>query len=220
MVLGDGGKRALHAASRAFSLVYMSIVLIGAAGAGKSAVGQLLAPLLERNFVDADEVAAPLYAEVGWSVERLLVLSTAIGYEKAHAAWEEALTHAVERLVEMYPGSVMALGAGHSHVTSPSLFARVQTALSATEAVILLRPSPDLENAIEVLRQRCIASKGYDWRGDGVDWLARWTTDGRDELLAWPVLYNGQEAPTETARRLHAMLEDKTSPDKVSGKAG
>jgi len=189
----------------------VSIVLIGPPAAGKSAVGSLLGPLLGCDFVDADEVAGPFYAEVGWSVERLLGLSGESGYEAAHAAWEVALAHAVERLVDHHADAVIALGAGHTHVTSQLLFERVGAALRSVDGVVLLRPSPDLQTTIRVLRERCLTSKGRDWRVDGIDWLERWTTDGRDELLATTTIYNARDSAGETARRLAWVLQSRTN---------
>ena len=145
-------------------------------------------------------------SEVGWSVERLSWLSTRIGYEAAHAEWEVALAHAVERLIEGRTDAVIGLGAGHTHLTSPPLFARVRVAVGSAERVILLRPATDPASTVAVLRQRSIASKGHDWRGDGIDWLERWTTDGHDEPLATDVVYNGLESPAETVRRLDSVL--------------
>jgi hypothetical protein len=197
----------------------VAIVLSGLPGAGKSTVGRLLAPRLGRDFVDADEVAGPFYAEVGWSIERLQNLSAAVGYEAAHLAWEEALVHGLERIVEMYADAVIALGGGHTHVTSPVRFDRVRLALGRVEGVILLRPSPDPDVAVGMLRQRCLLSKGHDWRGQGVDWLERWSNDGRDELLATATIYNGHESATETALRLRSVLQRGPAPghERASG---
>lgn len=121
----------------------MALVLIGSPVAGRSAVGQLLAARLDRAFVDADGAAAPFYAEVGWSVARLAALTAEVGYERAHRAWEDALVHAVERLLEVHPTAVVALGAGHTHLTRPARFTRVQRALQAAEAVVPERWSTD-----------------------------------------------------------------------------
>lgn len=180
----------------------MLIVLIGPPGAGKSSVGDLLATRLQLPFIEADAVCPAYYAEVGWSANRMLRLADDIGYERAHAAWKEALAYSVEKLFDAAGDAVVALGAGHSHLTRPDLFARVSTALSAADRVVLLRPHPDEIVALDELRKRCVASKGHDWNRDDIDWLARWTTDGRDEQLATDVIYNLGETPAETASRI------------------
>lgn len=48
------------------------LVLIGPAAAGKTTIGSLTAGILGVPFVDLDEVAPAYYAEVGWSIERLV----------------------------------------------------------------------------------------------------------------------------------------------------
>lgn len=50
-----------------------TFVLIGPAAAGKSTLGELVAPRLRRPFVDIDEVAWPYCAEVGWSLARVVL---------------------------------------------------------------------------------------------------------------------------------------------------
>ncbi len=179
-------------------------VLVGPPGAGKSTVGPLVAGMTGRPFVDADDVATPWYASVGWSADRLRARSQEVGFERAHGEWEVALAAAVVGLVDEHPDAVLALGAGHSHVTSPSLFPQVRAALATAGSVVLLRPSADPAVSLEVLRERCRTSKGHDWRLDGVDWLERWLADGLDEQLATRVVLTDGLSPQEAARRAAA----------------
>ena len=181
-------------------------VVIGPPGAGKSTVGALLAQLSGRVFVDADEHAGPSYARVGWSVARLRELAEQVGFTCAHAAFEPALVAAVVDLVAAHPGAVLAMGAGHTHVSDPGLFSQVAAALQAADHVVALRPLPDLAASRQVLRARCAASKGHDWQVDGVDWLARWLGDGRDEQLATHVVHTAGEQAPVTARRIAALI--------------
>lgn len=176
-------------------------VLIGPPGAGKSTVGPLVAELTGRVFVDADEAATPWYAAAGWSVERLRARSEQIGLEEAHREWEVALVAAVVGLASEHDGAVLALGAGHTHVTDPRLFGEVERALVGAD-VVLLRPAADGVRSLAVLRERCQRSKGHGWVVDGVDWLERWLTDGLDEHLATRTALTQGQGPEGTARRV------------------
>lgn len=96
-----------------------------------------------------------------------------MGFGEAHREWEVALAHAVQQLVAHHPRAVLALGAGHTHLTTPSLLDEVGLALSRADHVILLRPSADPEVSATVLRARCVQSRGSDWVVEGQDWLQR-----------------------------------------------
>lgn len=178
-------------------------VLIGPPGAGKSTVGPLVAQFTGRVFVEADEAAALWYAAAGWSVDRLQARSEQVGFEEAHREWEVALAAAVVGLAGEHDDAVLALGAGHTHVTDPRLFARVERALAGAD-VVLLRPAADAGRSLAVLRQRCVDSKSHDWVVDGVDWLQRWLTDGLDERLATRTVLTQGRSPSETARSVAA----------------
>lgn len=180
-------------------------VLVGPPGSGKSTVGEILAAATGRPFVDADAASAEFYGEVGWSVERLGARASEVGFSLAHDEWEVALAHAVERLVDTSPGAVVALGAGHSHVTDDALHERVVQALATVDHVVLLRPSGDLQDSLGVLRQRCLDDKGTAWRVDGEDWLGRWLTDGRDERVATHVVLTEGMTPEQTAGVVAAL---------------
>lgn len=183
----------------------MLTVVIGAPGAGKSTLGALLADLSGRVFYDADEHAGSSYARMGWSVQRLRQRAEQVGFQGAHREFEPALAAAVLDLVDAHPGAVVSLGAGHTHLESPELFDQVAMALGSASQVVLLRPAADLHISRQVLRERCRLTKGHTWEVEGIDWLARWLGDGRDEQLATDVVHTGEEQPEVTARRIAAL---------------
>ncbi|MBB4881808.1 hypothetical protein [Micrococcus flavus] len=104
--------------------------------------------------MDLDEIASPHYAEAGWSPAMLSDLPSELGWERFHASFEPALVHAVERCIQEHPGAVVGLSAGHTHPTDPSLRPRVAHALEGA-FVVLLRPTPDADRSVQILRERC-----------------------------------------------------------------
>lgn len=174
------------------------LVLIGPAAAGKSTVGPLLATRLDVPFVDLDAVADPLYAEVGWSVERLVARIQEVGRVAAEREWEPARAHAVARAVQVYPGAVIALGAGHASYTRPELREQVRSALAAADVVLLL-PSPDRDATLVALRERSARTKGTTWVVDGHDLLAEWVDDDAMRALADRVVHTDGQNPDQTA---------------------
>lgn len=181
------------------------VVLIGPAACGKSTVGAAAATLLRVPFVDADDVGEPFYREVGWDLSRLVDRIAAVGRVAAEREWEPARAHAVSRLVDGHPGTVVALGAGHTSYTDPAHRAVVRTALSRAGAVVLLLPAAARDDALRVLRDRSLATKGTDWVRDGHDFLADWLDDPAVRTLATHVLVTGDESPARAAARVVAI---------------
>lgn len=183
-----------------------SVVLLGPAAAGKSTVGELLAGRTASGFVDLDEVADPYYLEVGWSIDRLVRRIGEVGRLAAEREWEPARAHAVERVVEDHPGSVLALGAGHASYTRPELVERVRSALVGVPHVVLLLPSPDRDVTLDALRQRSEQTKGTGWIVDGHDLLAEWVDDQGMRSLATGTVFTDGQTPDETTDVLARML--------------
>lgn len=183
------------------------LVLIGPAAAGKTTVGSLTAGILEVPFVDLDEVGGNYYAEVGWSIERLVQRIGLVGRVAAEREWEPARAHAVQRAVIEHPGVVLALGAGHTSYSDPRCLAEVRSALKGVPHVILLHPSPDRDVALAELRRRSLASKGTEWISSGHDFLAEWLDDaGTQSLATETVITAGLQADEVAAQIAAAVL--------------
>ncbi len=116
------------------------------------------------------------------------------------------MAHAVPRLLSDYSGSVIAFGAGHSHITTPALRQMAHEAANDVR-VVLLRPDADIRRSVLELRRRCLASKDRTWVRDGIDWLERWSADGLDDELADHVVYTKGRNAGQTVRDVVEALE-------------
>jgi shikimate kinase len=178
------------------------LVLIGPAAAGKTTLGEAVAALTGRPFVDIDAVAGPYYEEVGWSLPRLRARIGQVGRVAAEREWEPARAHAVERVVADHPGAVVALGAGHTCYAEPGHAARVRAALERCSGVLFVLPDPDAARSLRILRDRSARTKGTDWVVDGHDFLSEWLHDPFSRSLATEIVHTAGETPWQTAERV------------------
>lgn len=182
------------------------IVLVGPAATGKTTLGALVAARLGLAFVDIDEIGDDYYAEVGWSIDRLVDRIAVVGRVAAEREWEPARAHAVVRTLEDHRGSVIALGAGHTSYTDATHLGTVRTALAPVRDVILVLPSLDRDRALDELRSRSVATKGTDWVSDGHDFLAEWFDDLGTRSLASTTHLTAGATPEESVPLLVTAL--------------
>jgi shikimate kinase len=176
-----------------------SFVLIGPANVGKSTVAPRLAEILGRGCVDLDQRAAEYYEEAGQPVSRFAAEIERRGYPEAARWWQPARSHAVARVVEDHPSSVIALGAGHSHYEDRSYFDQVRAALSGLVVVFLL-PYPERERSLDLLRSRTLEGRGHNWVREGVDYLTEWIDSEQNRALASRTVFVGDLDPLGAAQ--------------------
>ena len=131
-----------------------TIILIGPMSAGKSTIAALLADRLGRPRYEIDEDRWAYYAEDGYDQAEAARIVQAEGMVGLLRYWKPFEAHAVERALEDHPGCVIDFGAGHSVYEDAALFAKVERALAPYPNVILLLPSPDLDESVAILNGR------------------------------------------------------------------
>lgn len=132
-----------------------TIILIGPICAGKSTVAKMLAEQLGIERFELDSLRDGYYDEIGY--DRELASKIANGGEGMMGLikyWKPFEAHAVERALSEYENCVIDFGAGHSVYEDKELFSRVQNALAPFDNVILLLPSSDLDESVEILNTR------------------------------------------------------------------
>lgn len=130
------------------------VFLIGPMGAGKSTLGKLVAEQLGRPQVSLDDIRWDYYKEIGYDKTVQREIKEREGFAGVYRYWKRFEAYAVERALQDHHGCVMDFGAGHSVQENAADFARIQAVLAPYPNVVLLLPSPDLDEAIAILRAR------------------------------------------------------------------
>jgi shikimate kinase len=130
------------------------IILIGPIGTGKTTVGALLAERLNLPQRSMDELRWDYYQEIGYDKEIAQQKRETEGIWSLTQYWKPFEAYAVTRLLAEHSECVIDFGAGHSVYEDYELFAKVKAALATYSNVVLLLPSPNLDESLEILSQR------------------------------------------------------------------
>lgn len=131
-----------------------SIILIGPIGTGKSKIAGLLAEKLSLPRRSMDEFRWDYYAEIGYDKAIAKQRYETEGVWGLYRYWKRFEAYAVERLLSEHNRCVIDFGAGHSVYEDDSLFQQVQHVLMPYPNIVLLLPSPSLDESIEILNAR------------------------------------------------------------------
>jgi shikimate kinase len=130
------------------------IILIGPIGAGKSTIGSYLAIQLGLPQCSMDEHRWDYYKEIGYDEELAKCKRETEGFWGIYQYWKPFEAHAVERLLSEYKNCVIDFGAGHSVYEDSYLFQKVQKVLAPYSNIVLLLPSSDLDESVQILNER------------------------------------------------------------------
>lgn len=130
------------------------IILIGAMGAGKSTIGKLLAQKLDLPQISMDRLRWKYYEEIGWSKEKQKQILEKEGFVGVYHYWKQYDLHAIKRLLNEHQNCVIDFGAGHSIYEQDEDLEHARELLAGYANVVLLIPSPDLDESVTILRQR------------------------------------------------------------------
>lgn len=93
------------------------------------------------------------YKEIGYDEKEADELRRH-GFEQLYKYWKQFEIHTVERIVQEYQGYIIDFGAGHSVYEDNEYFDRAKKALKNEQFIILLLPSMDMRESIEILNAR------------------------------------------------------------------
>lgn len=187
-----------------------NIILIGPSGTGKTTVSQLLGQQLKLPVLELDDLRWDYYAEIGYDREQAQRIRQQAGFAALAAHWKPYGIHAVERVIADYPaGHVIAFGAGASVYDDPARFGRAQAAL-AGHLVILLLPSPDIDESVQIMEQRLIAKEPElveFFTGVIADFNRYFLTHPANSQLADVTIYTGGKTPQQTCAEIARRVQ-------------
>lgn len=181
--------------------IQSAIILIGPINAGKSSIARCLAERLGIPHVELDDLRWGYYSEIGYDQAEAKRRVDADGFWGLYRYWKPFEAHAVERLLADHPTGVLSFGAGHSVYEDDALFERVRRALEPFPNVVLLLPSPDLDESLAILTER--GGPGPDIQPNINEHFLRHPSNGE---LARVVIYTQGRTPEQTCDDVLAAL--------------
>ncbi len=141
------------------------IILIGPVTAGKSTLGKLLAQKLKLPQCSLDDLRWKYYEEIHYDEEFAKQLKEKEGFLALYRYCKPFEAYTVERFLSEHSNCVIDFGAGHSVYENDELFKRVKQVLDPYNNVVLILPSPDLDDSVQILNEQTggFVSNGFDF---------------------------------------------------------
>jgi shikimate kinase len=189
--------------------LHATIILIGPMSAGKSTIGKLLAEELNLPQYAIDKNRWPYYEEIGYDRELAAQIASEQGMVALLHHWKPYEAHTVERVLTEHSKCVIDFGAGHSVYEDAKLFARVQAALAPYPNVILILPSPDLDESVQILNERfaqLLEHEGIEMDPELLKVNEHFVKHSSNHTLAKMTIYTNGKTPVETCDEILQQL--------------
>ncbi len=184
-----------------------TIILIGPMGAGKTTIGEKLSKRLGMERVQLDEIRQSYYDEIGYDNAVAKHIHDESGMAGILAYWKPFEAHSVERVLQDYTNCVIDFGAGQSVYDDDDLFKRVKDVLAPYPNVVLLLPSADREESIDILNTRIPP----DVPPDIISWYKEmnvyFLNHHSNTDLAKLIVYTKDRTPDETCDEIIGKLK-------------
>jgi hypothetical protein len=176
-----------------------TIILIGPLGAGKTTVGYLLAEKLGLPLCSVDNVRQSYYEQIGYDQSlalRIAASDQGVGGVLRYSKPFEA--QLVKMVLADYQHSIIDFGASNSVYDDKDLLTQVENALLPYQNVILLLPSPDMDESVEILKyrlMRMLTEVGKEFTDELFELNNYFTRHPANRQLAKRVIYTKAKTP-------------------------
>lgn len=186
-----------------------SILLIGPMGTGKSTIAKELANIKKLEYINLDEIR-----EGHLQVIRTYGIDP-FSEKHIHITKQNELQLVQNILSNLSNPSIIDFAAGSTEPYNQESFDRMQSLFEKFENVILLLPSENIEESIEILTERIKARNNDDVKF--LEQNIRFLKSPTNKVLATMTCYTKNKTPQETAKEileriaLKRMEQDKLS---------
>ena len=130
------------------------IILIGPSGSGKSTIAELLYEKTMLPHRSMDQLRWMYFEEIGYDRYIAGEKFHEGGFWELYRYWKTFEAHAVKRLLEDYSECVFDFGGSQTVYEDDDLFKQVSGILEPYKHIVLLMPSPDKDESINILHAR------------------------------------------------------------------
>jgi hypothetical protein len=184
------------------------VVLIGPIAAGKSSVAQCLSKRTGQRNVPLDALRWYYFFQSGFDFLEERRRIEEHGPLARFEYWKPFETYAAERVVADFPDDLIDFGAGYTVQEDETLFARVQAALAPVPHVILLLPSPDIEESLAILAERMRPDIPPEHREADAQINRGFLTSPCNARLTTATVYTGRRPVEEVCDEVLALIRE------------
>jgi shikimate kinase len=186
-----------------------TIILIGPLGAGKTTVSRLLAEKLDLPYCPVDEVRWLYYPQVGYDETIASQIAASGQGIRGVLRYSKLFEAQMVELVLADHHGIIDFGASNSVYEDQDLFARVENALKPYPNVILLLPSPDMDESVQILKnrlRRMLTEAGKEFSDELFELNKYFIEHPSNRQLAKLVIYTKDKTPEQICNELVQKL--------------
>ncbi len=188
------------------------IILIGPIRAGKSTVAQLLSERLCCPRCKTDLLRFGYYKEAGYDEAMARKIENEKGFLALVEYWKLFDVYTVNKIMQDFACGVIDFGGGLSVYEKESDLSAVTDILRPYKNVILLLPSPDVQESLKILSER-MEEKEYQEYFQAAGILNRkelnkhFLEHHSNKTLAKHIVYTKDKSPAQTCSEIIKMIE-------------